>query len=138
MPRIQINISGGFQHLMKYCVRCGSQMDFDAGVDGVCQNCEAASGHGMSGTDVPCQRCGMYLPPHELRMWNSRLYCAYCIMDVQDEERMMRSAGGAGSGGSEAGELSPPSGTRGTCERCGAQAGVLYELGGRRLCLRCH
>jgi len=74
---------------MASCIKCGGPLgEFDAGGDMVCQNCEARGSGGAGGTpDVPCQRCGMYLPSHELRMWNSRLYCAYCIMDIQDEEK---------------------------------------------------
>ena len=68
---------------MGNCTRCGRLMDGE----GMCDNCTSLSAHPI-GTpeEVPCQRCGMYLPPHELRMWNSRLYCAYCIMDIQDED----------------------------------------------------
>ena len=73
---------------MSNCTRCGKTLDgLDVGGDMICSDCEAAGsgGHG-TGTDVPCQRCGMYLPSHELQMWNSRLYCAYCIMDIKDED----------------------------------------------------
>ena len=74
---------------MASCIKCGGALgEFDAGGDMICQNCEARGSGAAGGTpDVPCQRCGMYLPSHELRMWNSRLYCSYCIMDIQDEEK---------------------------------------------------
>ncbi len=128
---------------MRTCTRCGSPLgEFDAGGDGICQNCEASSGHGSgSSTDVPCQRCGMYLPPHELRMWNSRLYCAYCIMDIQDEENYGKHGhrGGAGAGAAPGADGVLPGGgaSSGVCERCGRQSNSLYSLGGRRLCQQC-
>jgi hypothetical protein len=118
---------------MTSCIRCGATMgEFDAGGDMVCQNCEAAGSAGAGGTpDVPCQRCGMYLPPHELRMWNSRLYCAYCIMDIQDEEKRARGADARGAGG-EGGR------GNGICERCGRETDTLYSVQGRRLCSSCY
>jgi len=134
---------------MANCVRCGSSLgDFDAGGNQICANCEAASGHGSgTPTDVPCQRCGMYLPPHELRMWNSRLYCSYCIMDVQDEEKMGREKhrpseqGDGPAGGISGGGENLPQGSKsssGTCERCGRQTDTLYSLSGRRVCSQCY
>jgi len=121
---------------MRTCIKCGRTLeDFDVGGDMICMDCEAAGRGYGSGTDVPCQRCGMYLPPHELKMWNSRLYCNYCIMDIQDEERMMQ----AGRKG-ERQEGNLPEGigkSAGTCEKCGRHSEVLYAIGGRRLCLQC-
>ena len=130
---------------MGNCLYCGS---FTGHPSGVCSNCESSSGRGSgTPTDVPCQRCGMYLPSHELRMWNSRLYCAYCIMDVQDEEEMVRKHGAKRpqpegekerameEGKSHAGESLAVSGE---CEKCGAQAGQLYSINGRRMCQRCY
>ena len=134
---------------MPYCRCCGSLTDHSGGL---CVSCEASSGRGI-GTpeDVPCQRCGMYLPPHELRMWNSRLYCAYCIMDIQDEEERIRKhakgehAGEAASGhGSEGGAAQRGEAGdslrqgNGVCEKCGRSSDTLYSLGGRRLCPSCH
>ncbi|MFA4983491.1 MAG: hypothetical protein WC588_04735 [Candidatus Micrarchaeia archaeon] len=130
---------------MTCCIRCGAHIgELDHGGNMICQNCESAQN-----TDVPCQRCGMYLPPHELRMWNSRLYCAYCIMDLQDEERIIRQSGRDASrneGGSHGGSASHgaggfPSergGIGGTCDRCGRETGALYISQGRRLCQECH
>ena len=115
---------------MTSCIKCGGAIgEFDAGGDMICQNCESSAGGSGMGKDVPCQRCGMYLPSHELRMHNSRLYCAYCIMDVQDEEKYAK---GRGSAGSEAGRLT------GICERCGRETDTLYSVQGRRLCSSCH
>jgi hypothetical protein len=106
--------------------------EFDAGGDMICQNCEASSSYGAGGSgNVHCQRCGMYLPSHELRMWNSRLYCAYCIMDVQDEEKRSR---GGGEGKAVGGEMG---GQGGICERCGKETVTLYSVQGRRLCSSC-
>jgi hypothetical protein len=83
----------------------------------------------------------MYLPPHELRMWNSRLYCAYCIMDIQDEEHYGKKGhrDGAGSGAAPGSDgAQQGSGiSGGTCERCGKQSDSLYFVGGRRLCSHC-
>ena len=117
---------------MASCIRCGSTMgDFDAGGDMVCQNCEAAGSGGAGGTpNVPCQRCGMYLPSYELRMWNSRLYCAYCIMDIQDEEKRVKAREGRG-----AEEIIR---ALGICERCGRETAALYVVNGRKLCQPCY
>ena len=105
--------------------------EFDAGGDMICQNCEAAGSGGSGGTpNVQCQRCGMYLPPYELRMWNSRLYCSYCIMDIQDEDK--RSKAGDGRGAGEGGA------PKGTCERCGRETDTLYTVQGRKLCSSCY
>ncbi len=115
--------------------------DFDVGGDGVCSNCEASFGHGTgAAADVPCQRCGMYLPSHELQMWNSRLYCAYCIMDVKDEEKMMRGGHGHGDEHAQGGDnLQAHYGKKsGTCERCGRNAETLYSSQGRMLCSHCY
>ncbi|MCX6772953.1 MAG: hypothetical protein NTV88_04250 [Candidatus Micrarchaeota archaeon] len=146
---------------MGNCTRCGKEMDGE----GMCSNCASLSTHG-TGTpeDVPCQRCGMYLPSHELQMWNSRLYCAYCIMDVKDddarskgerkpEERAAHEEGGGGlfsglfGGKGEEKESSDKSGeiryqqyahtAAGTCERCGRESDVLYMVQGRKLCPQC-
>jgi len=118
---------------MASCIKCGGPLgEFDAGGDMICQNCESSGsgGHGGEAT-VPCQRCGMYLPSHELRMHNSRLYCAYCIMDVQDEEKRSKAGDGRGVGG-EGGRAS------GICERCGRETDTLYSVQGRRLCSSCY
>lgn len=126
---------------MPNCLRCGSETD---SVSGVCNICEASSGHGIgTPTDVPCQRCGMYLPPHELKMWNSRLYCSYCIMDIQDDERRASHAARKkpdSDYGAGAGESLPQEGgdVPGTCEKCLKQFQTLYSLNGRRLCARCY
>ena len=121
---------------MPTCTRCGSFME---GSEGLCISCASSPVHGSgAASDVSCQRCGMYLPPHELRMWNSRLYCAYCIMDVQHEENRMhrreerrKPEAGRGGAAEESGKIS------GTCERCGRQADRLYFSGGRKLCHQC-
>ena len=119
---------------MASCIKCGGMLDeFDEGGDMICQNCESAATSGQGGgSTAPCQRCGMYLPSHELRMHNSRLYCAYCIMDVQDDERRSKAAGegrGAGEGGGKA---------PGICERCGRETDTLYMVQGRRMCSGCY
>lgn len=121
---------------MPTCTRCGSFMD---GSEGLCISCASSSAHGSgAASDVPCQRCGMYLPSHELRMWNSRLYCSYCIMDVQDEENLMRRHGAGHAPGSGKEGASEESGKiSGACERCGRQADRLYFSGGRKLCAQC-
>lgn len=112
--------------------------DFDVGGDGVCHSCEASSGHG-SGTDVPCQRCGMYLPSHELQMWNSRLYCAYCIMDVKDEEKMMREGIRHAQRAPEGEPLVQDfDRKKERCSRCGMASEHLYSSQGMRLCLHCY
>lgn len=126
---------------MTCCIRCGSHIgELDHGGNMICQNCESSQG-----TDVPCQRCGMYLPPHELRMWNSRLYCAYCIMDLQDEEKWIRQGGrnasqgeGVGSHGGKGGLFPELGGNKGVCERCGREASTFYTAHGRRLCQSCY
>lgn len=129
---------------MQNCIRCGAHLEgLDVGGDGICQNCEAAMG-----TDSPCQRCGACLPPHALRMWNSRLYCAHCIMDLQDEERRGRAGTRKEQEACEGGFPFGFGGGRGTpqegwkqpqaCERCGREAEELYSSQGRRLCLQCH
>ena len=107
--------------------------DFDAGGNMICQNCEAATIGGQGGgANVPCQRCGMYLPSYELRMFNSRLYCSYCIMDMQDDEKRSKAAVGGRGVGEEGGRA------RGTCERCGRDTDTLYSVQGRKLCSRCY
>ena len=117
---------------MASCIKCGGPLDeFDAGGDMICQNCESSSSSGQGGgSTVPCQRCGMYLPSHELRMHNSRLYCAYCIMDVQDDEK--RSKAGVRGAGEEGGRI------RGICERCGRETDTLYSVQGRKMCSSCY
>ncbi|MCX6771456.1 MAG: hypothetical protein NTX79_05365 [Candidatus Micrarchaeota archaeon] len=117
---------------MTSCIKCGGSIgDFDAGGDMICQNCEAAGAGGAgAAANVPCQRCGMYLPSHELRMFNSRLYCSYCIMDMQDEEKRGKAAEGKGTGKEERN-------ASGTCERCGRSTDTLYSIQGRRLCSSC-
>ena len=120
---------------MANCIKCGGMLDeFDAGGDMICQNCESAVASGQGGgSTVPCQRCGMYLPSHELRMHNSRLYCAYCIMDVQDDEKRSKSAGeGRGVGGERGGRVP------GICERCGRETDTLYTVQGRKMCAGCY
>jgi hypothetical protein len=78
----------------------------------------------------------MYLPSHELQMWNSRLYCAYCIMEVKDEEKMAK----AHSSPTQEREGMPQESRMGTgnCDRCGRQSEFLYSAGGRRLCQHCY
>ena len=128
---------------MGNCLKCGSQLPEYSG--DLCANCQAARGSGAAG-DVPCQRCGMYLPSHELQMWNARLYCAYCIMDVKDEEERHRKyaekkpvpEAGKGLGATEGAPLESGKGTGGVCERCGKETGHLYSLSGRRLCEACY
>ena len=66
---------------MATCSRCGTSLG-EYAHEGLCSSCVALA----QADNVPCQRCGMYLPSHELKMFNSRLYCSYCIMDLQDEE----------------------------------------------------
>ncbi|MFA6489114.1 MAG: hypothetical protein WCT52_00360 [Candidatus Micrarchaeia archaeon] len=140
---------------MGNCVKCGAQLAEYSGE--LCANCQSShAGSGAAG-DVPCQRCGIYLPSYELQMMNSRLYCAYCRMDIQDEEdrhkkyaekreparapEVPRGTGGAGMGGAGAGAdgASPEfgKGTGGICERCGKESGHLYSISGRRLCEQC-
>jgi len=163
---LQINkYSPNSSQIMGNCTRCGKEMDGE----GMCSNCASLSSPHNIGTpeEVPCQRCGMYLPPHELRMWNSRLYCAYCIMDIQDEdarskgekkpeEKTAREEGGglfsglfgkgegkgAGSGSVTAKADEPRyqqyrRTAAGTCERCGRESDVLYLVRGRKLCPQC-
>lgn len=122
---------------MQSCIRCGKTLEgFDIGGDMVCMDCESAGGVGGAG-NVPCQRCGMYLPSHELQMWHSRLYCAYCIMDIRDEERYGKH-GSRDYGGKSGDTLSGEHGIgKGTCERCGKYTDGLYSFHGRRLCSGC-
>jgi hypothetical protein len=122
---------------MGNCSVCGTYI---ANEYGMCSGCAAAA-HPTD--DVPCQRCGMYLPRHELQMWNSRLYCNYCLMDLRDEEQRMRDGvkreqraegeAPVGSGGEPLAQRDLPK----ICERCGRRASVLYEHHGRRLCTTC-
>ena len=118
---------------MASCIKCGGALgEFDAGGDMICQNCEARGSGAAGGTpDEPCQRCGMYLPSHELRMWNSRLYCSYCIMDIQDEEKRAK-AGSARAAREESGKAPR------ACERCGRETDTLYSVQGRKLCANCY
>ncbi len=127
---------------MGYCDRCGTLLAGDS--SGLCITCASSSAHGSgTPTDVPCQRCGMYLPPHELRMWNSRLYCAYCIMDVMDDEKRMHDLHREQR---RPAEEPMPSGKpeedalhiRASCDLCGRAAGQFYHSHGRRLCQRCY
>ena len=128
---------------MSNCLKCGATLPEYSG--DLCANCQAAQGSGAAG-DVPCQRCGMYLPSHELQMWNSRLYCAYCIMDIKDEEERHRKFAerheqpvGREAGAGAAGGISSEMGrSTGICERCGRGADQLYTLSGRRVCERCY
>jgi hypothetical protein len=126
---------------MGTCIKCGGSLgDFDVGGDMICDSCEARGSGGAGGQqNVPCQRCGMYLPSHELQMWNSRLYCAYCIMDVKDEEKRGKDAHtmhadshlhGAGEGGVMR--------KYGTCQRCGKSTDELYTSQGMSLCAGCY
>jgi len=73
----------------------------------------------------------MYLPSHELRMWNSRLYCSYCIMDIQDEEKRGKAREARAVSGEERKLLR-------VCERCGREAETLYSVQGRKLCANCY
>lgn len=128
---------------MASCIRCGATLeDFDVGGDMVCHNCESRAGAAGSGTDVPCQRCGMYLPPHELRMWNSRLYCAYCIMDIQDEEKYGKERHAATSAQVHHQERAPidlGGHTKyGSCSRCGRESRQLYTVMGMQVCQNCY
>ena len=123
---------------MSNCIKCGKTLEeFDVGGDMICMSCEAAgSAHG-TGTDVPCQRCGMYLPSTELKMWNSRLFCNYCIMDIQDEERRMQGE----RRHIERAPATPPEQSfrgSGACERCGKQTDSLYSFSGKKLCMTCY
>ncbi|MCX8198189.1 MAG: hypothetical protein N3F07_03290 [Candidatus Micrarchaeota archaeon] len=81
----------------------------------------------------------MYLPEHELKMWNSRLYCAYCIMDIQDEEDLLhrRHSKPERHSGSEGREQEFGK-EKGACERCGRQSDALYQHLGKKLCASCH
>ena len=117
---------------MASCIKCGATLDdFDAGGNMICQNCESSGASQVgAGLGVPCQRCGMYLPSHELRMHNSRLYCAYCIMDVQDDEKRSKSAGTVVGEETSRGS--------GTCERCGRKTDRRYTVFGRKLCSSCY
>lgn len=125
---------------MGFCSTCGAYMA--EGEYGKCASC-AASSQMHTTDDVPCQRCGMYLPRHELQMWNSRLYCNYCIMDLRDEERRLERSAvreervpPQPAPPREREPLSPY-GYGGQCDRCGRQTDTLYEYGGRRLCSTC-
>ena len=116
---------------MASCIKCGGTLDeFDAGWDMIFQHFDSASSGASA--NVPCQRCGMYLPSHELRMWNSRLYCAYCIMDIQDDEKRGKAAEGGRAAGGAGGKIP------GICERCGREADTLYSVQGRRICSSCY
>ncbi len=71
------------------CSVCGREveeyeMHYASGMP-VCISCEGTPETG--GMDTPCQRCGVYVPSHELKMYRSRLYCNYCIMDMEDDGR---------------------------------------------------
>lgn len=137
---------------MSNCVKCGAQLAEYSGE--MCANCQSShAGSGAAG-DVPCQRCGIYLPSYELQMMNSRLYCAYCRMDIQDEEDRhrkyaeksgsvkvpeTRGAGGAAGAGADGGAaLESGKAAGGICERCGKGTGRLYSLSGRRVCEICY
>jgi hypothetical protein len=123
---------------MGFCSNCGSYMaDKDYGK---CYVCTAAH----VSDDVPCQRCGMYLPRHELQMWNARYYCQYCIMDIRDEEkaferRVRREEQLERPERQDRYDKEPmqhyPTGEQ--CQRCGKAVEMLYDFGGRRLCRSC-
>ncbi|OIO21674.1 hypothetical protein AUJ17_01860 [Candidatus Micrarchaeota archaeon CG1_02_47_40] len=71
------------------CSVCGREVEeyeihYASGMP-VCISCEGTPETG--GMDTPCQRCGVYVPSHELKMYRSRLYCNYCIMDMEDDGR---------------------------------------------------
>jgi len=135
MRGLQTNKYTACEHAtMTSCIKCGATLaEFDVGGDMICQNCESSgASHGGAGLGVPCQRCGMYLPSHELRMHNSRLYCAYCIMDVQDDERRSKAVAGKGASGEEINRRG------GICDRCGKETDTLYSVQGRKLCSGCH
>ncbi len=140
---------------MGNCTKCGSTLgEYSSGE--LCPGCQSTQRGSGTPDDVPCQRCGMYLPSHELQMWNARLYCAYCIMDVKDEEKMHQKYAGkderarqeAGSSGSSHGGDAPGAGhggaaadslgISGVCERCGKETDPLYSLAGRRVCGACY
>lgn len=140
---------------MANCSRCGTIVGEGAHL---CASCIALA----DADNVPCQRCGMYLPSHELKMFNSRLYCSYCIMDLQDEEEQQKKkhehpphaheqqtqqhAGAAGDSGTP-----PTSGAsgfaqgetleqlvgRGACSRCGRECERLCLLKGEKMCEKC-
>lgn len=126
---------------MGFCTRCGTLIgSADDGTGGICPSCESAGSGIGKAADVPCQRCGMYLPSHELRMYNSRLYCAYCIMDVQDEEKYGKERQRAKEERrpEEKGAIDlQPYGKTGVCEKCGRETATFYSFGGKRLCEQC-
>lgn len=123
---------------MQSCLRCGRSVeDYEVAGDGLCMNCQTIAPTHGTGTDVPCQRCGMYLPSTELKMWNSRLFCNYCIMDIQDEERMMHPERRTPEKVQPAVQELSSRGA-GVCERCGRQSDTLYSLSGKNLCSACY
>ncbi len=117
---------------MGYCDKCGGYKDGEG--CGHCYTCSAAidtSSH--AGLDTACQRCGMYLPSHELQMWNSRLFCPYCIMDLQDEERRISGEGRHMGGHNGAEALEVP------CQNCWMRfsQAELRMRNGRLYCMHC-
>lgn len=105
---------------MGYCDKCGGYMEGEGGRH--CYTCSTAM-------DASCQRCGMYLPSHELQMFKSSRYCPYCIMDLQDEERLI---GGEGRrNAAEAMEV--------PCQNCWMRfsRGELRMRNGRLYCMHC-
>lgn len=115
---------------MAYCGKCGGYTDGEGARH--CYTCSAA--HDASGPEIgtQCQRCGMYLPSHELQMWNSRLFCPYCIMDLQDEERRVSGEGRHLDGGHGV-ALEVP------CQNCWMRfsQGELRMRNGRLYCMHC-
>ncbi len=135
---------------MANCSSCGRHVEeyelhYADGVP-VCISCESEPASG-AGSDVPCQRCGVYVPPHELKMFRSRLYCNYCIMDMEDEaraeEKRMKKRIDGESGQEEESKKPAQDGAPrdfplgGSCEFCGASIEVLYSFQGKKICKIC-
>jgi hypothetical protein len=100
--------------------------------------CNPCAANVKADEEFPCQRCGMYLPKHELQMFKSRLFCNYCIMDLRDEERIHeQAAAGSGHPGAHEAAVSLHAIKKGHCNRCGRGAEVLYTVAGMQLCERC-
>jgi len=126
---------------MASCSICGRELH-DGEVEyssrgATCHTCAASI---KTDEEAACQRCGMYLPKHELQMFKSRMFCNYCIMDLRDEERMHEAAArGEGAPGTahEARVAKAYPKKKGYCNRCSAEAGELYTVNGMLLCERC-
>ncbi|MEM2963019.1 MAG: hypothetical protein QXN01_00805 [Candidatus Anstonellales archaeon] len=96
------------------------------------------------GSEIPCQRCGIYVPTHELKMFRSRLFCNYCIMDMEDEQRSeeIRIRKNIISIeredlASDKDEIHSESSIGGICEKCQINSDILYFLSGKKLCKKC-